>query len=170
MRRLLNAVIWTYPDDTPDECLLRAARRSYAMVSLCGAAWVAMCSAMLEVLLSHPGWWRVFWFSVLVPAGGLAALSTPLALVFGIRGGEAARLLRRRGSDERICALLDSFPAFLAGRLMIYFVSLMLVANVIGRVPALRAAAAVMYGLLLLAGLLGTLRRWLRLSHATPHS
>jgi hypothetical protein len=151
-RKLANTVIWSYRPDVSDETLLRHARRAECVVTIAFGASVLMASAMLELVLSDPGWWRALWFWIASGATLVAILTFIPGLIALVVAHEALRSLKDQFAGQQLFERLDlKLPVF-AAKMMAYFSLLILSAIVVGNDPMRRAAAAaIVFGLFALA-------------------
>lgn len=148
-RKLANTVIWSYRANTPDALLLRHARRAECVMSFAFGASVLMASAMLEALLSEPGWWRSFWFWICIGATLIATLTFIPGIIAFCVAREALRSLEDKSHAQQLLDRLDFKPAMLAAKLAAYFSLLVLSTTFVGNDPTRRTAvAAILFGLL----------------------
>jgi MFS family permease len=152
LRRLANTVIWSYRPGVTDETLLRHARYAEGVVTIAFGASVLMASAMLELVLSEPGWWRALWFWIASGATLVAILTFIPGLMALVVAHEALRSLKDKFAGQRLFERLDlKLPVF-AAKMMAYFSLLVLSALVAGNDPTRRAtAAAIVFGLFISA-------------------
>jgi phosphatidylglycerophosphate synthase len=145
LKRLAHLPIWRYADETSPEILCRQGRRAELLAGLSLSAVVLTCSALLEMLLSEPGWWSTLWIWISIAAAALALLMFLPGVLSHFWLREVARDCRARGisggPDEPAADLRIRLTAM---KVCAYSVALLVVVNGMGRWTALRPVACVL--------------------------
>ncbi len=135
----MSKEVWSYQPDVPYSVLIRHVRRAEWIMSVGYGANLLMFSAMLQMILSDPGWWREFWVWVCICSVSLALPMIIPAIIANVWAVEAARCLHQRHRFDGVLHRIERAPGVAAMKILAYAAGLILVVNFIEANSALRA-------------------------------